>query len=410
MKRLIVSFLIIYNCNLLAAARPGSAPIPATRTGSAPSVTPRTGLGGVAVPGRPGAAPTPATRISSAPSVTPRVGLRGVAVPGRPGAAPTPTRTLYPTPPAELRGVAVPERPGAGITPTRNEDILQFAQEQQQLAEEFRRARRNGQGLLRLPTRGGRSGVTGLDPATSSTPPVDTTPTAPAPASTTPAPVTPSTAPPIRPRTTIPAASTDHHILDIINNTENALTLYIQDTIGQRHEINIDETSILSSVEVPNNTQSITSANGMSNTISLTNGVVGVAVNEDPTGENTYRMTSFVPTYEQYVLVYNQSTVQQLVILNISVPSEGLSAYLPGFLGGGQTFNISKQIEPQEVALLEIPQITTNIDEHNTPTVVTPTSVNLSVPSSNDSNAYTLNLTGHNSFVVTPSNNLILSN
>lgn len=302
-------------------------------------------------------------------------------------------------PPTGLAGVAVPGRPGAVATPTLYPGLLEYAQEQKQIAAEIARARRNdGQGILRLPTSGGRSGVTGLTPTT----PPAATPVAPVPLPTAPVVATPARAP-------IPAASENQHMLDIINNTGNTLTLTVQDTIGQRHNTEINPENPLISVEVQDNAQSIFAESGMSAPASITNGVTGVVINNNPTGITNYTITSLIPTYEQYALVYNQSSQEQLAVLTIEVPSGGLMGYLPGFLGGTHNLRISKVIQPQQACLLEVPQITTSIDSHNTPTILAPASVNLSVPSSNDANAYTVNLTGHNSFVVTQENNLVLS-
>ncbi len=367
MKRFVLfSFFIINNLN--AATPPPATPVNR-------NMPPPRGLSRVNVPG--------AGPVVSRQTITPRTALRTTARPGRPA-----NRNI--APPTGLSQVNVP---GVGqVVPTQSvSNIAEFAAEQQAFAQQIAREQRSsGNPAWSIPT-------TRKAPVASATPLPATPNAAPAPMSS-----------PARAR--IPVAATGHSMIDVINTTGNELELFIQDGAGGRHQKTLTAGTILTSMQIPNTAQSAYVQN--TNTcapISIINGLKGIVINPDSTGLKNYEITPLIPTYENYVLVYNQSPFQQLMVLEIALPSSGLIGYLPGFLGGTHTVKITKQLAPQETGLIEIPKFTTHIDNHYTPTVITPTSVTLSIPSSIDENTYTINTNEHDSFVITHNNNLIAS-
>jgi len=196
----------------------------------------------------------------------------------------------------------------------------------------------------------------------------------------------------------------------VINTTGNNLELFVQDAAYQTHKVQtLEAGNIMTLVPIPDSAISIfVQATSTCTPISIANGLKGIIINTQATGIQNYTIQALLPTYEKSVFVYNGSNIQQLIVIEIDMPPTTTIAYFTSFFTGTKKLTFSRQLEPQDCCLMEIPNITSHIDSHNTPTLVTPTAVYLQVPTSLGG-PYTLDPTGHNSFTITADNNLIPS-
>lgn len=367
MKRYFSLSIFLFLSSLYTAAPP-------------PPINPPTGLGGVAVPGRGPVAGTPTVAIAPGTAAARRVG---------PAVAPRAGRVV--NPPTGLARVAAPGRGPLVGTPTN--PLVQFAADQRRAAAEIAR------GGLRAPA---PTAAAPLRPAPVAAPP------AARPMSAPPTPVrVPAALLPRAPR--VPAAA-GNHMLTVINTTGAALRLFIVDDQGRTHEENLTAGTTINSIEIPDISVSAFVQNrGMCPPVSIDNNLKGIVIaNNAGAGLATYTITPLIPQYEQYAFVYNQSTIQQLILLEINIPRAGVAGFLPTFIVGTHKLVFSKELNPQECCLLEIPNITQGVSTHNVPTIVTPTSIYLNVPTSN-TGPNTLNTDQHNSFIITDGNDLVAS-
>lgn len=379
MKRSIFLSFFLISVGLFAAAPP---PVPAPRVPRPiqasrynQNFAPPRGMRGVPLPG----GPNPLAGTPTHPV------LQGTAVAQRAVAPPLPVATGNEPPPRGIRGIPLPGR-GDQLVATPTNPIIEFNQQ-----AAARRTRTVGSAAV-----SDRTGNYRQPPQVAAAP----LPVAPIPAR--------RTVVPTIPRNRIPQTIAGTRMLDIVNNTPGGLRLFIIDNRNQRHEQDLAAGAAITSVEIPNNAASVYVQGATP--VPINNGLKGIVIAPQAHGIQNYIITPLVPTYDNYVLVYNESTIQQLVVLDIQIPSSGLMGWLPSALGGTHTFKISKQLEPNETGLVEIPDMTTHVDSHNTPTVLTPTSISLSVPSSEGEGPYAIDIPGHNSFVITAENNLVLSN
>jgi len=349
-----------------------------------PNMPPARGRIGVAIPGR--GIPTPTPNAVMQPSMAPQPRARPRTT--------IPTANLNPNRPPQTRriGVAVP---GQGtLVPTQtNEAVVSFAAEQRTFARQIAR----GNAAVSASANPRQRTVTGIQP------------TAPAQAAPAPEPAPVHAGGDAAHRNPIPQAAAGTRMLDVINSTGNTLALFIMDNQNRTHQENLDAGTLITSVVIPNAAVSVFVQNRAAcSPISLINGLKAIVVTPQTTGIQNYAIQPLVPQYDNDILVYNGSPTQQLVLLEIDMPSTGLAGYLPSFLVAAKKLTFSKQLEPQEFRLIEIPNITSHVDTHNTPTVIVPEAIRLNVPSSN-TGVYTLTTGEHNSFVITAENNLVPS-
>ena len=201
-------------------------------------------------------------------------------------------------------------------------------------------------------------------------------------------------------------------MLDIINETNQSLTLYALNANNQSQKI-MDlnpTTAVANSVTIPSGAIAIyVNSPTTCPPTSLNNDLKAITITPQQTnGIQQYKINPLIPQYNNYIFVYNGSTMPQTALLEITLPRIGIA----GFFLSDKKVYITRILDPQSSSIIEIPELS-HMDSSNNIIAIVPTNIqfeiprNASIPDNSNNKQFTITPTDHNSFVITPQNDLI---